>query len=1345
MSPTPPTPGVAALVARRLWDWDNAADVRGVRGAVLFVDIAGFTRLTESAQARAGTRGIEELTIRLNALFSDLVDAAHQTGGDILKFGGDALLAAFDDTPSAPDGLARALRSAHAMRLLAIRHRRHLRTLKLRLGLAHGPWREGVAGGADGRREHFVWGKTVTRAMAAADASAGQICYWGRARDLEGIDRAAARRIGPSLFELRQRGNAAMDAPPPPPRPPRDPTNLLRFVGEPLHTLETLAEFDPTRSTEHRRVVSLFVYWQSPALRADPATSARQLEFILSCAQETVVAHDGLWARSDPAGPRQKLLFLFGATVSRADDIDRALHCAAALHARVREARPTWPGLRVGIGIAAGTALTGFVGNTSRREFTALGERVNLAARLAARAASGTTLVDAMVRDGASAYWFRHSGIVRLKNVRRPTPVFVPVPPGTVRSASDTDNIVEHPEAMRRLVDAWIRDERAIRLAVAPGADWGRFLRQFTSGSHTDERAVTIRIDLSESESAHPLGGCRLLLRRLLGAQASLPEKWPSEVRAALWESGDPNGRQLSWTDPETAAHAIGRHLQTLRLPAALVIVQGYETAGVLDRLVIRHLAATCRPRWILIDCGGGHADAETDTVIHLGPLPAEEFAEFIGNLMSPDRPARELMSFLLSRSQGVPRLARQFFVSLQRTQAVTRSPGRGGVWRLRDPAAARIPDGLRAYYLQGFDRLPSPAKMAARAIALWGPAAPVDGIAMLCADLSPAEVRDAVAHLQSQMMIECLDGGDGQRVAFLDRGCREAVYSSMSHELREQWHRRIAAALRAMSNPDPGAIGDHLYAARRPQSAQWLARASKRAARHWMLEKASTWTRRAILATQGRYDDASTIRLPRRPLTAREVGLFDDWVGLLALRGQYDEARKLHQGLASLAARAGEYGRAAHHRLEAARMDWYAGHYDRSGREARAVLHDAHRPPDALLTAQAAYLYGETCRRTGRSTAALRALEQARDLLGDAHNPGLLADAHNALGLLHWSCGRLSEARRCFEQSLRALGRRGAPARRGQVANNLGILLEEMGALHKARRHYARAFAIFDRIGIRRHRAYSLGNLANLHRHSASYEQAREAYEEVETELRAIGEGHAAAYTAGNLGDLARDFGDWAEAHRRYEQALQFALKSGDQELKAECQVRRAHLHWLAGVTRPLPRLLRSATAAARRANSREFALYAALLDAERVTMTGDASRAQRTWDRVLDEARAVGLVYYVLWAWYGRLRCHFTAASCRATASELRQALRLARQSGYRWWELRLAILGARSARANRLRAACRERAIALIGKIAAGIGDPQVRARFVQSPLVAELASDEVGRFIAPDAFSRNQPRM
>lgn len=1344
MSPTPSTPGVAALVARRLWDWDDAAPVRDVRGAVLFADIAGFTRLTETAQARAGTRGIEELTIRLNALFGDLVDAAHQAGGDILKFGGDALLAAFDDSPSAPDGLTRALRSAHAMRHVAARHRRHLRTLKLRLGLAHGPWREGVAGRGAGRREHFVWGRTVSRAMAAADASAGLICLWGRARMLEGQDGVSARRIGPSLFELRESRGDVLDTPSPLPRPPLDTTNLLRLVGEPLRTLESLAVFDPTRSTEHRRVVSLFVYWQSPALHADPESSARQLEFILSCAQEAVVAHDGLWARSDPAGARQKLLFLFGATASRADDIDRALHCAAALHARVRDARRVWPRLRVGIGIAAGTALTGFVGNASRREFTALGEQVNLAARLAARAASGTTLVDAMVRDSASAYWFRHAGIVPLKNVRRPRPVFVPVPPGSLRCASDADEIVEHPDAMRRLVDAWTRNERAIRLAVAPGADWGRFLRQFTSGSHTDERADTIRIVLTESESAHPLGGCRLLLRRLLGTQAPLPETWPPEIRDVLQESGDSSGRQLPWTDPETAAHAIGRHLQTLRLPAALVIVQGYETAGVLDRLLIRHLAATCPPRWILIDCDG-HVDAEADNVIHLGPLPAEEFAEFIGNHLSPDRPARELMSFLLSRSQGMPRPARQFFVSLQRTQAVTRSPGRVGVWRLRDLAAARIPDGLRAYYLQGFDRLPSLAKTTARAIALWGPAAPVDGVIMLCADIPEPQVRDAIALLQSQAMIECLDGGNGQRVAFLDRGCREAVYSSMSHELREQWHRRIAAALRVTSPPDPGAIGDHLYAARQPQSAPWLARAARRAARHWMLEKASAWTRRAILASQGRFDDASTIRLPRRPLTAAEIRLFDGWVRLLALRGRHDEARGLHQRLASLAARGGEYGTAAHHRLEAARMDWYAGHYDRSGREARAVLRDVRRPPDALLTAQAAYLYGETCRRTGRSTAAQRALEQARDLLSDAQDPGLLADAHNALGLLHWSCGRLPEARHCFEQSLRALSRRGDPARRGQVANNLGILMEEMGSLHKARRHYARAFTMFDRIGIRRHRAYSLGNLANLYRHGASYEQARAAYEEVETELRAIGEGHAAAYTAGNLGDLARDFGDWAEAHRRYEQALQFALKSGDQELKAECQVRRAHLHWLTGATRPLPRLLRSATVAARRANSREFALYAALLDAERVTMAGDAAGVQPIWNRLLDDARAVGLAYYVLWAWYGRLRCHFEAAPGRATASEFRQALRLARQSGYRWWELRLAILGARSARAVRLRAACRERAIALMGKIAAGIGDPQIRARFVQSPLVAELGAGESAWLVTADALSPDQTPM
>src|SRR5436309_2452161 len=64
---------------------------RRVPGTLVFADVSGFTPLTERL-ARRGKVGAEELTDVLNDVFSRLLTVAESYGGDLLKFGGDALL-----------------------------------------------------------------------------------------------------------------------------------------------------------------------------------------------------------------------------------------------------------------------------------------------------------------------------------------------------------------------------------------------------------------------------------------------------------------------------------------------------------------------------------------------------------------------------------------------------------------------------------------------------------------------------------------------------------------------------------------------------------------------------------------------------------------------------------------------------------------------------------------------------------------------------------------------------------------------------------------------------------------------------------------------------------------------------------------------------------------------------------------------------------------------------------------------------------------------------------------------------------------------------------------------------
>ena len=85
-------------VPRLVVDWlrtDPDQLHREVEASLVFVDISGFTALTERL-ARKGKVGAELMRDTLDGVFTALLDEAYDWGAGLLKWGGDALLLMFD-------------------------------------------------------------------------------------------------------------------------------------------------------------------------------------------------------------------------------------------------------------------------------------------------------------------------------------------------------------------------------------------------------------------------------------------------------------------------------------------------------------------------------------------------------------------------------------------------------------------------------------------------------------------------------------------------------------------------------------------------------------------------------------------------------------------------------------------------------------------------------------------------------------------------------------------------------------------------------------------------------------------------------------------------------------------------------------------------------------------------------------------------------------------------------------------------------------------------------------------------------------------------------------------------
>ncbi len=178
-------------VPRLVINWlreDPTALHREVEGSMAFVDISGFTALSERL-ARQGKIGAELMRDTLNDVFIALLDTAYDDGAGLLKWGGDALLLLFDG----PDHENRACHACWEMqktldRVGRLRAGGSTIVLRMSIGIHTGTFQFFLTGSV--HRELLIAGPDATRTVTMeAIADAGEIS----------ISPELAARIDPAL------------------------------------------------------------------------------------------------------------------------------------------------------------------------------------------------------------------------------------------------------------------------------------------------------------------------------------------------------------------------------------------------------------------------------------------------------------------------------------------------------------------------------------------------------------------------------------------------------------------------------------------------------------------------------------------------------------------------------------------------------------------------------------------------------------------------------------------------------------------------------------------------------------------------------------------------------------------------------------------------------------------------------------------------------------------------------------------------------------------------------------------------------------------------------------------
>jgi class 3 adenylate cyclase len=357
------------------------------KATVLFVDVSGFTSLTEVA-FKLGDAGAELMSRELTRIFDPMVNAVHNRGGFIANFMGDAFTAVFAEDEGS---VARAIEAGNEIvnwfKEHGVSKTRHGElAFGVKIGAEHGEIEWGIPYDKEYNARHWYF-----RGPAVEGASAAE---HGAERGTIKLGKVISKHAGLKAKAGKARQTEAV----------HDRAALAQF----FHS----AVIDAGERAELRHVVSLF-------LRFDGVKGHADIERVFHSLLEAAKRHGGTINKIDFGDKGFTALVFFGAPIASENAEAAAVSFAQALG--------QMQGVTTAAGIDAGLVYSGLLGGERRNEWTCIGDAVNTSARLMTAADKGQTLTSARVQKAADKRWeFADKGTRILKGKAKQEQVFSP-------------------------------------------------------------------------------------------------------------------------------------------------------------------------------------------------------------------------------------------------------------------------------------------------------------------------------------------------------------------------------------------------------------------------------------------------------------------------------------------------------------------------------------------------------------------------------------------------------------------------------------------------------------------------------------------------------------------------------------------------------------------------------------------------------------------------------------------------------------------------------------------------------------------------------------------------------
>jgi adenylate cyclase len=1124
-------------------------------GAALFADISGFTPLTEAlVRALGPQRGTEELPRWLNLIYDAVIAEVDRYRGSVINFSGDAITCWFDDreavgNPTPAQNTPAVLRAAACA--LAIQRAMQqfsqmdvpgagLVSLAIKVAVAAGPARRLLVGDPTLQIIDVLAGKTLDRLAAAEHhAEKGEVV----------LDEPAAAALGEHIavqewrddpqaglrFAVLSELKAGVE---PDPWPVLASDTLTKDQIRPWllpPVYERLAGGMGEFLTELRPTVALFLRFAGIDYEGDAQAQARLDAYVQ--AVQRILAHYNSYMIQLTIGDKGSYFYAsFGAPLAHEDDAIRAV--AAALE--LRDLRMQFI-TDVQIGISQGRTRTGSYGSLNRRTYGALGDEVNMAARLMQNAPPGEALVHHNVRKATTdVFTWEERAPLLVKGKSQPVTVFRLL----ARQAHRTIHLHEPKYALpmvgREAELALIAQKLELALLGR-----GQIVGITAEAGLGKSRLLAEAIRLARRRSMLGYGGeCQsygtntsyLVWQSIWRGFFGLDPAWPVSDQIAALE------QQLSQIDPDLLPRLplLGA---VLNLPIPDNELTGAFNAKLrkesLEALLVDCLRKRGREMPLLLvleDCHWldplshdlleviGRAVVDLPVLIVMAFRPPQlehllaprvrrlfHFTEIpLANL--PPGEIEQLVSFKLGQIYGD-----QASLSPALIERISTRAG-GNPFYIEEllnylhdrgidpqhPAALEqidLPNSLYSLILSRIDQLSENSRSVLKVASVIGR---LFHAAMLWGVYNPfgdqAQVRNAL-NILSAMELTSLDTPEPE-LAYL-----------FKHVLtQEVAYETLPFATRAMLHDQIGQYIEHTSPAALDQYVDLLAYHFDRSEN---LPKKREYLLKAAEEARAAYANAAAVSYYQRVLP------------LLSDVQQVEVMLKLGQVYELMG-------------------EWQpAGEIDRKAEELAARLNDAHG------RAQAQYAMGWLLRKRGDYGEAHTWLVQARDSYQRLDDMAGLSHVLADIGEIHRLQGKYAEARAFYQQSLSLTVHVAAPAirqaARAHALKGAGTVATWQGDYTAARELNQESLELRRRLGDTPGVATLLNNLGIIARFQHDLSGARLMNEESLALFRKIGDRWAVGQLLNNQACVASDQGSYAEARLLLAESLSIRRQLGD------------------------------------------------------------------------------------------------------------------------------------------------------------------------------------------------------